>query len=318
MPPSSPSVAANPASTLPPKPEPEWLVLLNQYRSANDLRPVAEDAQLSAGDLKHARYLVKNQIGFMAGADMHDENKTNQFYTDSGYWAGHSGNVMLATRELSQSEAMERWMGAPFHGLAMLAPDLRNSGFGLCCEAGRCAAVLSTGHMSDLYRVRKTRVVDQFDYDSDAPEKQDQAILETPVRWPAPGASISDDSFDGREWPNPLSACPGYQAPTGPVIFASFGRDFIADPRPESLICNGAPVEHCVITAENYTSRDPSQLSHARETLKYFAAVLVIPREPLDPGTTCEVSLMVQGVETKWSFSVRQEPGQAAGGGAPR
>jgi hypothetical protein len=76
---------------------------------------------------------------------------------------------------------------------------------------------------------------------------------------------------------------------------------------PESLTCNGAPVEHCVVNAKNYTSPDPKQVKNATGSLKYFAAVLLIPRKPIAPGSTCEVAMTVEGAETRWSFSVRQD-----------
>ena len=238
---------------------------------------------------------------------MHNEDKSNHWYTDQGYWAGHSGNVLLSSFRVSQSQAIEGWVGAPFHGLAMLAPDLHTSGFGSFCESGKCAAVLSTGHLSDLRDSAAIRDIPQFDYDSDAPEKRNKLVLETPVRWPAPGTSIVDGGFNGQEWPNPLSACPGYRAPTGVVIFASFGRDFVAEAVPQSLTCNGAPIEHCVVNANNYTSPDPTQVKAATGSLKYFAAVLLIPRKPIAVGSKCEVSMTVEGAETQWSFSVRQD-----------
>ena len=265
--------------------EPEWLSTLNTYRVANGLRPVSEDPALSKADLNHARYLVKNRIGFTAGAKLHDEDEHNPLYTSNGYWAGHSGNVQLTTRKMSQSRSIEAWMGAPFHGLAMIAPDLSTSGFGSYCDDDLCAAVLSTGHLSDLSGVATRKRV-QFDYDSDAPGKQNQVVLEAPVRWPAPGVTIANGSFDGHEWPNPLSACPGYVAPTGAVIFASFGRDFVAEVREESLLCDGAAVTHCVVTAKSYVNPDAGEQDHARKALEHDAAVLLIPRRPLSPGST--------------------------------
>ena len=268
---------------------------------------MVEDKTLSAADRKHAQYLVKNQVGFSAGGGMHTEDKSNRWYTDQGYWAGHTGNVMLSSFRVSQSQAIEGWVGAPFHGLAMLAPDLHTSGFGSFCEAGRCAAVLSTGHFSYLQGSAAIRDVPKFDYDSDASDQGNKIVLETPVRWPAPGTLIMDGAFNGDEWPNPLSACRGYEPPTGVVIFASFGRDFVAEALPESLTCNGAAVEHCVVNAKNYTSADAAQVKNATASLKYFAAVLLIPRKPIAAGSTCEVSMTVEGAETKWSFSVRQE-----------
>ncbi|MGO9450295.1 MAG: CAP domain-containing protein [Candidatus Binataceae bacterium] len=296
----------------PSAPEPEWLARLNYYRHANGLAPVTADPALSEADLNHARYLVKNRIGFGAGGEVHNEDRQNQWYTPAGYAAGHSGNVMQTTAEISESAAIERWMGAPFHGLSMLAPDLKTSGFGRYCEPGLCAAVLSVGHIANLAQAATLKTREEFDYNSDAPDKRNQLFLETPVRWPAPGVTISDGSFDGREWPNPLSACPGYTPPTGAVIFASFGRDFVAEPQPESLACDGAPVEHCMVTAKNYQSPDSTQLDTARQILQGDAAALLIPRMPLKPGSNCQVSLMVDGTEYQWSFSVRPQAPQGA------
>src|SRR5579885_1270316 len=299
----APSAAQAPAA----KQEPEWLATMNRYRRADGLLPVVEDPDLGAADLNHARYLVKNHVTCSAGAGMHSEDKSNRWYTSSGYWAAQTGDVVIATNEISESAAIERWISAPFHGLAILAPDLRSSGFGSYCEGNWCAAVSSIGHPQELRGVAKVRQRDVFDYDSDAPEKANRVELETPVRWPAPGMMLSSGAFADREWPDPLTACKGYKPPTGAVIFASFGRGFAAKPQSEELTCDGAPVEHCVVTADNYANPDPKTQEHARRLLANDAAVLLIPRAPIKPGANCEVFLTVEGDESRWSFGVRPQ-----------
>ena len=83
-----PPERANPAASVaeglapPASPPPVWLAAINEYRAGAKLAPVAEDAQLSDADRKHAMYVVKNYEdkvgpGHLIGGEMHDEEKGN-------------------------------------------------------------------------------------------------------------------------------------------------------------------------------------------------------------------------------------------------
>ncbi|HXW84631.1 MAG TPA: CAP domain-containing protein [Candidatus Binataceae bacterium] len=286
--------------------QPEWLARFNTYRAAAGLHPVKDDTARSTADMHHARYLVKNRAQLVVGAGMHSEDKNNPWYTVDGYWAGQLGDVLGATSmPLSESDAIDGWLGAPFHGLAMMAPDLEDSGFGHYCEGGYCAAVLSVGHLSHLGNFVKLKSDEPtYSYDSDAPDAPKIDRLETPVEFPPSGFTISSGFFSGREWPDPLSACDGYTPPTGAIAFASFGRDFVPQISVNSITCDGQPLAHCLVTADTYRNPDPKVQQNARNILKFDAAALVIPRLPLEPGATCEVLLTENGQDYRWSFKV--------------
>ena len=56
-----------------------------------ELDPVAKNSKMCDGDVKHARYMVKNYVGRTdLGLDMHMESKSNQWFTAEGSIAGRS------------------------------------------------------------------------------------------------------------------------------------------------------------------------------------------------------------------------------------
>ncbi len=77
---------------------PAWLAAINEYRVGVKLPPVAEDPKLSDADRKHAMYLVKNYEdkvsgGHLLGAEMHEEEKGNPWYTPEGHDAAALSDV---------------------------------------------------------------------------------------------------------------------------------------------------------------------------------------------------------------------------------
>ena len=86
---SAPSAAAPPIAETKPVVAPPWLAAINDYRAAGNLPPVADDPKLSDADRKHAMYVVKNYAdkvssGHLLGAEMHDEDKGNPWFTPRG------------------------------------------------------------------------------------------------------------------------------------------------------------------------------------------------------------------------------------------
>ncbi len=286
----------------------EWLERLNAYRRAVGLRPVNEDRAESDGDLKHARYLVKNfQPGVNPGAEAHLEKEGSPWFTHEGSRAGQTSDVIPPSNGLFDDDtAIDGWLGAPFHALPMLDPDLTQAGFGRYCENGVCAAVLNVGR-GGRWRHGQKLVLETVE-DDNGDEKHVLGIaprtLNRPIEFPPPDSTISGGSFNGMEWPNPLLACPGYQPPTGTVIIASFGSAFVPTVTSASISTGGTPLELCLVTSENYKSPDKGETASGKGNLKLYAAALLIPRRPLESGKTYDVSVTEDQTEYHWSFKI--------------
>jgi hypothetical protein len=280
-------VPVAPATGAPGDPPPpgDWLAYVNFHRSSAGLPPVSEDPALSDGDRKHARYMVEN------GVIGHSEDPGNPWYTPEGDQAAQSSNVMVSsTTATIDNQAIDLWMEGPFHALGIVDPGLSEVGFG-------------------SYR------------DPDAPPWRMAAALDVlsgrgapppgqayPVLWPGNGAVVPLNSFSGSEFPDPLTSCPGYQAPTGVPILVQLGADAATQVTGASLseAATGAPLELCVFDGDDYANPDPGAQSLGRNVLASRGAVVLVPRTPLKlKGTMYNASITVNGQTTAWSFSVR-------------
>jgi uncharacterized protein YkwD len=297
--------------------EPEWLLRINEARKAAGLMPIVDNQFLSDADARHARYLVKNHARFELGAKMHDEDPSNPWYTPTGQVAGRTGDVIPPSHsELTDDEAIEGWLLAPFHALPILDPTLREAGFGRYCEAGWCAAVLNFGRGSSWSLGNAAQAVNSSPQHqrftessiSAATEAQESAQLPKPIEYPSEGETVKHVRFTIREFPNPLSACPSYERPTGSIILISFGRDFSPNISDVSLTMDGETLETCTVTADSYRSSDPSQVLAAQSGLKHYAAALIVPRAPLQAGKSYSVSVTSGEKTYRWSFKTDQYP----------
>ncbi len=288
--------------------EPEWLERLNAYRRAAGLKAVAEDRAESDGDLKHARYLVKNlRPGVNPGVEAHLEKEGNPWFTREGANAGRTSDVIPPSNGLFDDDtAIDGWLGAPFHALPMLDPDLTEAGFGRYCENGVCAAVLNVGRGGKWMHSQK--LVMQKVVAENGEENylltREARTLNRPIEFPPRGSVIGGGVFNGMEWPNPLLACPGYKPPTGTVILISFGSAFVPAVTRASISTGGAPLESCLVTSENYKSPEKAEMESGKGNLKLYAAALLIPRQPLEAGKTYDVSVTKDSMEYNWSFKI--------------
>jgi hypothetical protein len=219
---------------------------VNYYRAMAKLPPIVDDSAISAGALNHARYLVKNGI---AGGDIvldHQqlqsrppqdafrwEVKGKPFYTDEGAAAGRDAVVVTAPKiNLSGAEFVDRLMTMPFSGLTPMVPQFSLVGLGAYCDPGQCAIVIS-GRFALEKSVRIAL------YDGPASDRlwnpnlglipQEAGRLRSPVEFPPDGATVNLQSFDGDDYPDPLTACPGYKAPTGLPISIQLGQGYGPD-----------------------------------------------------------------------------------------
>ncbi|MBI3758596.1 MAG: FHA domain-containing protein, partial [Deltaproteobacteria bacterium] len=256
---------------------PTWLDALNRYRAMSGLAPVENDEATSRGGEAHARYLVENyrneiSHGIGIGANMHREDPSNRWYTAAGARAANSSDVAQWPGPIpppSPAWAIDGWMSAPFHRLSMLNPRLRTASMGNWCEGSICVVTLN--------------VV------AGAAATMPTTSLMQPVRFPAPNSTIAMNSGE-IEWPDPVSACHGYVAPIGlPITLQlAFFHTIKLDDYSLTLDSPKAgaptPIPACGIDGTTYVSPDPEAQRRARDILKVFGAVIVVPRAPLIPG----------------------------------
>jgi len=296
--PSAPAPIASvvPESTPAPAsaaPDPPWLAAVNSYRTQSGLAPVANDATTSRGDQNHARYLVENfkdsiSRGIGMGAAMHREDPANRWYTAAGQAAANASDVAEwpgPAPPPSPLWALDGWMSGPFHRVSILNPRLRSASLGSWCEDAVCVVALNVVAGAAVTAIG--------------------TALPNPVRFPAPDSTLTMNSSEG-EWPDPLSACPGYAAPSGLPITLQMALFRAVKLDSFSLTLDGAapgPIEACGIDATSYVSPDPEAQRRGRGTLSAYGTVIVVPRLPLVAGRYT-VAITADGQPYTWSFTI--------------
>ncbi|MBA3269284.1 MAG: hypothetical protein H0T71_02145 [Acidobacteria bacterium] len=274
-----------------------WLAQVNVWRSRAGLNRVTEDVALSARDVLHARYSVKEDVL------EHGENSASPWYTTEGRDAARvssgAGNSNAAAPD---SFAIEGWVQAPFHALGMLDPRLQTVGYGSYREADgglQMSGWLDTG--------------------SGRGTSQAHAL---PIAFPGNGSRIPIPSAEicppGRacfwgETPSPLTSCPGYSAPAGLPLTLQFTPPAFTSPTPpvvtaSSLLRNGTPVEICVFTGGTYTNPDAASQSVGRSILTAYGAVVIVPRSPLPAGASYTATVTSGGQTFQWTFEISAGP----------
>ena len=318
----TPGIAASPG--VPPDFAASARARVNYYRAMAKLPPLVDDPAISAGALNHARYLVKNGI---AGGDIvlgqqnihfqipqdsfRWEDKGKPYFTDDGASAGMDAVIVSAPQiNLSGAEFVDRLMTMPLSGLIPMVPQFSIVGLGAYCDPGQCAIVIP-GRYALAKPIRIAL------YDGPASDRMwnpnlgliplEKGRLRTPVEFPPDGATVNLQSFAGVDYPNPLSACPGYKAPTGAPISIQLGEGYGPDGSLEVssdiVTRDGAELDTCLITAASYVGRNPEQTEVGKARLARFGAAVILPREPLAPGNY-KVALKESDKLYQWSFTV--------------
>jgi uncharacterized protein YkwD len=272
-----------------------WLEPLNSYRSMVHLPPVSADPTLSEGDAEHARYLVKNYGKIIKanslGIEAHSEDPSKPFYSATGARAAAASNVDEGWRPsgppaVSPSRAINGWVGIAFHRLWILNPGLRRAGYGGYCQKGVCVGALDVLSGAD-------------------PIPMTPVSFANPIQFPPPGSVMRMRTAEG-EWPDPLTACPGYTSPSGLTITLELGAHVNAKFSGYTLTLTGvapAVIEACGFDANTYINPDAVAEKRVRDTLNNFGAAVLIPRFPLAPGTY-DVAMTVGGQRYAWSFTI--------------
>jgi len=261
-------------------PQPEWLVYINQYRSAAGLPLLVEEPSWSQGDYLHSRYMVKNNL------IAHSEEAGNPWYTPEGAAAAQKSNVMVSSDvNTPDNGAIDMWLAGPFHALGMLDPELQKVGYG--------------SYRENLPGIKMGAAFDVLRGKGPIP-----ASVTFPIRWPWSGAVISKYSFNGGESPNPLTGCKNYTLNTGlPVILQIGPGNLTPAVTAHSFQQGNVSLEHCIFDETNYSNPNSGDQSLGRSVLNSRDAVVLIPRSPLTPGKTYTVSITANGQAYTWSFT---------------
>lgn len=273
----TPQPTVTPQPTATPGPGVEWLSYLNYLRALGNLPPVAENASWSDGAQKHSRYSVKTDT------ISHDEDPGSPYFTPEGNLAAQNGNVMVhSSVNTSDQDALDLWMTGAFHGIGMIDPALRQAGYGSYREADggwQMAATLDV--LRGLGSI--------------------PGSVQFPIKWPDNGKALPFTSYDGSEYPDPLTSCPGYSAPSGPPIYLQIGPGNVTpNVTASSFMSGGTDLEYCLFTETTYNGEEQSL---ARNILGSRDAIVLLPRAPLSPGTTYDVLITANGTTHSWSFS---------------
>jgi uncharacterized protein YkwD len=287
---------ARPLPPLAPAAAEQWLGALNNYRRLAGLAPVTDASVLSNGDRLHARYLVKNyapdiKAGTSLGVTMHSEDPKNRWYTPEGFRAARSSDIddwWDSSGHRASSWAIDSWMAGPFHRLWILNPGLRAAGYGEYCEDRVCVAALNIGTDAALLPVAA-------------------APLRGAIEFPPDRSTVGLRYTEG-EWPDPLTACPGYAPPAGLPITLQLGANVPVKFSSYSLVRTGTvsgSLEACGFDAATYVNPDAAAQKGARDILRALGAMVIVPRVPLEPGASYKVSVDANGRSYDWSFSTK-------------
>lgn len=262
-----------------------WLGYLNRFRDEANLPHLGENPDWSYGDWLHGRYMVKNDyVG-------HNEDPGNPWYTIEGQLAAQGGNVVVSSWSgAPDTFAIDFFMAAPFHGIAILDPELHTTGFGSYRES---IGLWKMGATLDVTRGRGTL----------APG------IQFPILFPGDGGQTWLLRYPGGEWPNPLASCPGYSAPSGPPIMLQIGT---GDQTPLVMASDfsqgGISLEHCIFDETTYSNSDAAQQNSGRVILGIRDAIVLMPRQPLQSGLEYRATILVNGVTYSWQFTAVTQP----------
>jgi hypothetical protein len=249
-----------------PAASPPWLTEFNAWRASTGTSTLIEDSTMDAGDVLHATYMVQT------GQITHGESTAYPQYTAAGDIAGQNSNIFVSSSTAtSDTQAIDWWMGAPFHAMAMMDPRLTTTGFGSYRNSAytwQMGAAVNAGQ----------GMTGSGSY---------------PVYFPGNNSTEPLKAYSGNETPNPQQACPGY---TGLPLFIEVGANVNTAAGPvHTLVANGTSLANCVIDSTNATFAS---------YLKWRGGVIIFPQQPLQNGVTYNVALTVNAVPYTWSFTV--------------
>lgn len=279
-----------PAPTATPTPTPtvgaaSWLQYLNQFRSLATLPGLVENSGWTYGDWLHSRYMVKENSA------THGEDPGSPWYTEEGDTAGRNGNIFVTSwTDAPDNTAIDFWMSGPFHAVAILDPQLEQTALGSYREED---GGWTMGATLDWARGLGGL----------------PSGISFPIAFPGDGSETWLRQHPGYEWPDPLTSCPGYTAPSGPPLILQLGSgESVPQVTAHTFMRGETPLPHCVFDETTYSNPHTGSQNSGRQILNSRDAVVLMPRDPLQTGETYRASITANGQTTQWQFTVIAPP----------
>lgn len=264
----------------------------NALRSQANLPAVAFDVDASMNCWMNGRYMLVNK------RIEHNQNPALPFASPEGQACATNSNLAVSYSPVaalgSISPSTTILFTAPFHALGMLQPGQTRVGIGTFTAPGPTpdSASMGSGITSARGSVTGKRA---------------------PMTFPGNGATTDLASYNGGEWPDPLTACPGFDARQAglPLIAATFesGETTATE---ASLTVAGQGVKVCAYGSAQYVNTKDQPGNYVggpvtaqdlgRSLMRSSGAVFLIPAQPLKPGQTYQASVKINGKVTQWSF----------------
>jgi hypothetical protein len=323
---TTPGTASAPSSNVAqsaPLEEPFRSVLTrwNYYRAAAGVPPIVADPELNVAAQHHAKYLVENHIdaadsivadgkmrenGYNASA--HAESEGNPYYTADGEkWAPYATIIRSDQRLLDGAPLVDAQV-ARVDSLAVVDPQLAAVGFGDYCVPGECVGMIVYRRGLDKSEFLALYHGSSMDWNGQLGAMPfTVARLRKPIEFPAAGMLFPLRADPVGEYPDPLSSCHGFSMPVGVPIVLQLGAPSEGEDvkvSSSSLSDGGEQIETCAFDAASYANPDGLQQKIARRELHAYGAVVVIPKNPLQPGHQYTVSIVADSQPYTWSFSI--------------
>jgi hypothetical protein len=268
--------------------ESDWLGRINEIRQGSQLPPVVDEPAWSAGILAHERYLRGTPPSYTTGSyeSLHTENPASPFYTPEGAKEAESSDLGSGDTNV---EAIDDWLAAPFHAIGMLRPGLKRVAFARSPGSGNAGLDVISGLEEGEHGVPARQVlfpgadstIDLARYGGESPPPTETCEQQHP------GAD-----YDGAGLP--LIALLTAPAETG--LSATLGL-------PDGGQISSSGADLCIVTADNFVTRDTVYGPTGHEILSGDKAVFVIPRQPLVAGRyTADISQPGKP-DIVWSFN---------------
>jgi len=270
---------------------PDWLVAMNNIRTAAGLPAVTESTASSTGARNHSLYVVRNNNL------THVEDPNAPGFTTDGAQAGQTGDVgaQLGGGPPPLADAVGGFMTGGYHWEPVLNPTLTSVGYGAATFAD---AFPGQTPPAGAITAAETLVFNR------GFGGHTQTIM-----WPPNGGTMPFTTYGAGETPDPLASCAGYTAPTG----ASLSLQLTATPQVTAATLTKVGVQgnldSCWFTnaTVQFSPNDQAWVSTGHNILGNANAVVIFPKQPLTNGTYC-ASVTNNGTPINWSFTVGTAP----------
>lgn len=262
--------------------DPDWLTTINYWRQAAGLPPVTDQPAWDTGIQHHLTYIEDTPASYMTGqyASLHTENPASPYYTADGASEGAASDLVEGVT--SDLEAIDTWLTAPFHAIAMLHAQLTQVAF---YEDAAGDAGLDVFHGLD----------------------SSQPAATSPILYPGPGSTTTLPMASDSESPDPLQTCGWQGMQVGLPLIAMLTQApaagltaSLTGPTGTESTSDGSL---CVVDQNTYQTTDPVYGPTGLQILQADHAVLLIPRAPLATGTY-SVDITQSGQpDIRWSFN---------------